>query len=111
MGPINRRERRDGSGFRIEKTTPNWRLEAVLRAIANLCLRLPLPRMHRRAVPAAKGARLASFMAQHNRPRVNTDLRDATLQGRRLMKNALKAALLGGGAWVAVESAKAFSIF
>jgi hypothetical protein len=50
-------------------------------------------------------------MAQHNRARLDTDLRDAALQGRRLAKNLLRLALLGGAAWVAVESAKAFSIF
>ncbi|MBL9203270.1 MAG: hypothetical protein JNL39_22375 [Opitutaceae bacterium] len=50
-------------------------------------------------------------MAQQNRRRFDTDLRDAALQGRRMMKLALWFALLGGGAWVAVESARALAIF
>ncbi|MDP3073524.1 MAG: hypothetical protein Q8N18_24775 [Opitutaceae bacterium] len=50
-------------------------------------------------------------MAGHNRRRFNTDLRDAVLQGRRTVKNLLRAALLAGGAWVAVESARALSVF
>jgi hypothetical protein len=112
MAPINRRERCDGSGFRIEKTTPKCRLPPVLRALANLCRHLPLGFGRRRgAAQTRRSARLASFMAQHNRPRLDTDLRDAALQGRRLVKNLLRVALLAGGAWVVVESAKALSVF
>jgi hypothetical protein len=112
MGPINRRERCDGSGFRFEITTPKCRLGFVLRAFAHLCRHLPLSwRSRRGAAEPRRSARLASYMTQHNRARLDTDLRDAALQGRRLVKNLFRLALLAGGAWVAVESAKAFSIF
>ena len=83
----------------------------MLRAFANLCRHLPLPWARRRGPAVTKGARLVSFMAQHNRRPLNTDLRDAALQGRKMMKQLFRAALLGGGAWVAVESAKALSMF
>lgn len=50
-------------------------------------------------------------MAEHNRRPLNTDLRDAVLQGRKTMKHLFRAALIGGGAWVVVESARALSVF
>ncbi|MFM9080549.1 MAG: hypothetical protein ACKOTE_10550 [Opitutaceae bacterium] len=50
-------------------------------------------------------------MAQNNRRRVDTDLLDAVLRSRRLLRNLLKLALAGGGAWVVLESARALSIF
>ncbi len=84
----------------------------MLRALLNLCRHLPLPRSRRqRPRESLRAARLASFMTQHNRRPLNTDLRDAALQGRKMMKQLFRAALLGGGAWVAVESAKALSMF
>lgn len=102
----------DASGFRIEKTTPKYRLRPVLRAFINLCSHLPFLRGHQRPRHGSlQGARFASFMAQQNRRRFDTDLRDAALQGRRMMKLFLWVAVVGGGAWVAVESAKALAIF
>lgn len=102
----------DASGFRIEITTPKYRLPSVLRALLNLCGRRSFSRRRpRTAAGVWKGNRFDSFMAQHNRRRVDVDLRDAALQGRRMMKLTLWFALLGGGAWVAVESARALSIF
>jgi hypothetical protein len=84
----------------------------VLRALVHLCRHLPFPRGRRRATAEpTKAARLASFMAEHNRRPLNTDLRDAVLQGRKTMKHVFRAALLGGGAWVVVESARALSVF
>ena len=50
-------------------------------------------------------------MAQNNRRRINTDLHDAVLRSRRLVKNLLRFALAGGCTWVVLESAKALSIF
>lgn len=55
--------------------------------------------------------RFASFMAQNNRKRLDTDLHDAVLQGRKVMKNLFRLALAGGCAWVVLESAKALSVF
>ncbi len=102
----------DASGFRIEKTTPKYRLRTVLRALINLCSHLPFIRGRRGPRHRSlQGERFASFMAHQNRRRFDTDLRDAALQGRKMMKLALWIALVGGGAWVAVESAKALAIF
>ena len=55
--------------------------------------------------------RFASFIQSSNRGRLNTDMADALLQGRKLFRNGLIVALLVGGAWVLVESAKALSMF
>ena len=58
-----------------------------------------------------RSGQFASFMAQNNRRRVDTDLLDAVLRSRRMLRNLLKLALAGGGAWVVLESARALSIF
>lgn len=50
-------------------------------------------------------------MAKNNRRNLDTDLRDAVLQGRKLMKNLLRLGLALGGAWVVLESARALSVF
>jgi len=55
--------------------------------------------------------RFASFMHDSNRRRVDSDFHDAVLKGRKVMKNLLRLGLAGVCAWVALESAKAFSIF
>ena len=58
-----------------------------------------------------RNPQFVSFMAHNNRRRVDTDLHDAVLRGRKLMRNLLRLALAGGGAWVVLESAKALAIF
>ncbi len=58
-----------------------------------------------------RSAQFASFMAQNNRRRVDTDLLDAVLRSRRLFRHVLKLGLAGGGAWVVLESARALSMF
>lgn len=55
--------------------------------------------------------RFASFISQTNRGRLNSDVADALLQGRKLFRHGLVVALLVGGAWILVESAKALSMF
>ena len=50
-------------------------------------------------------------MAQSNRKTLDTDLHDAVLAGRKLMKNLFRLGLALGGAWVVLESARALSIF
>ena len=55
--------------------------------------------------------RFVSFISQSNRKSLNTDLKDAVLQGRKIFRFALIAALICGGAWVLVESAHALSMF
>jgi hypothetical protein len=50
-------------------------------------------------------------MAVNNRRRIDPNLHDAVLRGRKLLRKVLRFALAGGGAWVVLESAKALSIF
>ena len=50
-------------------------------------------------------------MAQNNRQRINPDLHDAVLRGRKMVRTVLRFALVGGGAWIVLESARALSIF
>jgi alpha-D-ribose 1-methylphosphonate 5-triphosphate synthase subunit PhnH len=52
-----------------------------------------------------------SFIAQNNRKALNTDFKDAVLQGRKMFRYALVAALVCGVSWVLVESAHALSMF
>jgi len=75
---------------------------------------------HRPAVRpgAARGAgsrfrdpRFVSFLVLNNRRTVDTNLQDAVLRGRRLVKQALLVLVAAGGAWFVVESAKALSTF
>ena len=55
--------------------------------------------------------RFVSFIAQSNRKTLNTDLQDAVLQGRKLVRYALVAGVAGAGAWVVLERAHALTIF
>lgn len=50
-------------------------------------------------------------MGQSNRAKLHSDFHDTVLRGRKLVKNLFRLALVGGGAWVVVESAKALSVF
>jgi hypothetical protein len=55
--------------------------------------------------------RFVSFISQSNRKTLNTDFKDAVLKGRKVLRYALVAALIAGGAWVVLESAHALSMF
>ena len=55
--------------------------------------------------------RFVSFISQSNRKTLNTDFQDAVLQGRRLFKQGVVLALIAGGAWIVIESAKALTVF
>lgn len=58
-----------------------------------------------------RNSSFVSFLASNNRKSLNTDFQDTVLRGRKLIRSALLLALVAGGAWVALESAHAFSIF
>ena len=58
-----------------------------------------------------RNTRFVSFLAESNRKSIDTDFQDAVLRGRRLFKQGLIVALIAGGAWVVVESAKALAVF
>ena len=87
-------------------------MPAVLRALLNLCHR-PVIRFGLVRDPRGRfrDPRFASFMAQSNRKSLDTDVHDTLLRGRKLMRQALRLALIGGAAWVVLESAKALSVF
>jgi hypothetical protein len=84
----------------------------VLRAILNLCHR-PAIRFGLRRDPRGRfrDPRFASFMAVTNRRPLDSDRHDALLKGRKFVKNVVSIGLALGGAWVVLESAKAFSVF
>ena len=106
------RERRERCGFPIEKTTLNSEIPGALRVLLNLCHRPAVRFGLRRDLRGRfRDPRFVSFMSQSNTKKLDTDLHDAVLHGRKMMRNLLKLALLGGGAWVVLESAKALSVF
>jgi hypothetical protein len=84
----------------------------VLRALLNLCHR-PVIRFGLRQDRRGRfrDPRFASFMAQNNRRSIDSDLHDAVLKGRKLMKHLFRLGLAIGGAWVVLESARALSVF
>lgn len=86
-------------------------MRAVLRFLLNLChrptIRFGLRRDQRGRF---RDPRFASFMSQSNR-KVDTDLHDAVLMGRKLMKNVLRVGVALGAAWIVLESAQALSVF
>lgn len=84
----------------------------MLRALLNLCRRPAIRFGLRRDTRGRfRDPRFASFMGENNRSKLDTDFHDTVLRGRKLMKNLFRLALLGGGAWVVLESAKALSVF
>lgn len=87
-------------------------MTAVMRFLLNLCHR-PAVRFGLRSDTRGRfrQPRFVSFMAQSNRKALDTDLHDAVLRGRKLMRNGLRLALIGGAAWVVLESARALSVF
>ena len=84
----------------------------MLRAILNFCRR-PSIRFGLGRDPRGRfrEPRFASFLAENNRRRPDTDRHDAVLRGRKVMRNLFRLALAGGGAWVVLESARALAIF
>ena len=84
----------------------------MLRFLLNLCHR-PAIRFGLRRDPRGKfrDPRFVSFMTQSNRKALDTDFHDAVLRGRKAMRLIFRLALVGGGAWVVLESAKALSVF
>src|SRR5688572_17022137 len=110
--PIKSRERSNASGFRIEKTISKCRYIDVLRFLLNLCHR-PTIRFGLRRDPRGRfrDPSFSSFMSDSNRRPLDHDMHDAVLKGRKAVKTCFKIGLALGGAWVAIESAKALSIF
>jgi len=84
----------------------------VLRFLLNFCRRPSLRFGAQRDLRGRfRDPRFLSFIAQTNRSRVDTDLRDAALRGRKLARKIIALMLAAGGAWVVIESAKALTMF
>jgi hypothetical protein len=84
----------------------------VLRFLIHLCHRPALRFGMRRDLNGRfRDPRFVSFMVDSNRRRLDTDLHDTVLKGRKLVKNLFRLGLVGGCAWVVLESAKALSVF
>jgi hypothetical protein len=83
-------------------------LRPLLRLFRRPALRFGLERDSRSPL---RDPRFASFLADTNRKSLNTDFQDAVLRGRRLVRQLLVLGLVGLGAWVLMESARALSVF
>ena len=84
----------------------------MLRALLTFCRRPALrPGLRRDSRGRFRDPRFASFIGQSNRTKLDTDLHDTVLRGRKLVKNLFRLGLAGGLAWVVVESAQALSVF
>ena len=96
----------------MKKRTQIYEVYDVLRVLLNLCHR-PAIRFGLAHDPEGRfrDPRFASFLAASNRKALDTDLHDAVLRGRRMIRNLFRLALAGGVAWVVLESAKALSVF
>lgn len=84
----------------------------MLRFLLNLCHR-PAIRFGLARDPRGRyrNTSFASFLADGNRRSGDIDRHDAVLRGRKFARHFFTLLLTGGGAWIAVESAKALSIF
>lgn len=84
----------------------------MLRAFIRSCLRsdrrFGLARDPRSRLRAPG---FVSFLADNNRRRHDADFHDTVLRGRRLGRRLLLGVLVGGGAWVLLESARALTLF
>jgi hypothetical protein len=84
----------------------------VLRVLINLChrpsVRFGLRRDYRGRF---RDPRFVSFLAESNRRSLDSDFRDSLLRSRKFVRVLLRFALAGGAAWVALESAKALTVF
>ena len=58
-----------------------------------------------------KNAQFVSYLTESGFRQVNPDRYESSLRRRRLVKRALFWMLVGGGAWIVIESARALSMF
>jgi hypothetical protein len=57
-----------------------------------------------------KNAQFVSYLTETGFRQVNADRYESSLHRRRLVKRVLVVLLIGGGAWVVIESARALSM-
>ena len=84
----------------------------MLRVLLHACHR-PAVRLGLRRDPRGRfrDPHFVSFMAHSNRTKLAPDVHDMVLRSRKLMRTLLKVGLFGGAAWIALESARALSVF
>lgn len=84
----------------------------MLRALLNLCRRPALRFGLRRDTRGRfRDPRFVSFMSESNRSRLSPDFHDTVLKSRKFVKHLFRVGLALGGAWIVLESARAFSVF
>ena len=107
------RESQKVSLFHLEKTNQKLFVMTLMWAILKSLVHRPSVRfgLRRDGRGRFRDPRFVSFISQTNRKALNTDIADALLQGRRFVRVGLTVALVGGCAWVLIESAKALSMF
>lgn len=87
-------------------------MTGVFRALLNLlhrpAIRMGLAQDRRRSL---RDPRFVSFMTQNNRKTLDTHFHDTVMRGRRLLRHGMALLVAAAFAWVAIESAKALSVF
>lgn len=58
-----------------------------------------------------RNARFASFLVASNRTSINPSFHFSLQRGRKLLRQAVTVMLIGGGAWILCESARALTVF
>jgi hypothetical protein len=58
-----------------------------------------------------RNPRFVSFMIESNRKPIDTSFHFTLQHGRRFLRRAVTLTLVGGGAWILLESARALSVF
>jgi hypothetical protein len=101
----------DLSEFPIEKTTAKFRYAAMRRALLHFFHRPALRFGPMGSRGPCRNARFVSFLAESNRRPLDTDFHDVVLRGRKLFRKVLVVGIILGGAWVALESAHALTVF
>jgi hypothetical protein len=105
------RQKPDGSGFPLEKTTSNFRhAQTVLRLLARLFSKSD-PRRGDWAPRGRHDRDFVGYLVTSNRKTIDTRWQDLGATLRRLLWRLLVAALACGLLWIVWESARALHIF
>ena len=115
-GGLKSRQRGRSCEFPLEKTTLILSPSLVLRALSQLFRRPPIRmgRVDNRTIrtTVVRNAQFVSFISESGSSgRKHPDRHDRRLRRQKFTRLAVGAAITAGVAWVAIESAQAFSIF
>ncbi len=110
-----RRETVEGCWIPLEKTTSKSGNCGVLRRLKYF-LHRPSVRLGSLGRKPRSGAQLrnerfVSYLSSNNRKRIDTDLQDALLAGRKVARRLVMLAAFAMVAWVVLESARAIGMF